>query len=209
MSLFGTLKKLAVNGGKGGEIDDLKAIIGKRAGLARQNRFVVIMNSPASSLINTDFQGLIGQALSGQIGINDFINDPRDIALLCQSTQIPGRQFNTLEYNRDMYANQIKIPYTYTNEDVTFTFLLTNDYYMKKMFDKWTEAIINSMTTYERSKPEIINASRKKRIALGSGRSVFEVNTLLKKFFEMKKMMKKMNLNKTKFSTKKLLRNFR
>ena len=73
----------------------------------------------------------------------------------------------------------------------------------------WTEAIINSMTPYERSKPEIINASRKKRIALGSGRSVFEVNTLMKKFFEMKKMMKKMNLNKTKFSTKKLLRNFR
>ena len=73
----------------------------------------------------------------------------------------------------------------------------------------WTEAIINSMTPYERSKPEIINASRKKRIALGSGRSVFEVNTLLKKFFEMKKMMKKMNLNKTKFSNKKLLRNFR
>ena len=73
----------------------------------------------------------------------------------------------------------------------------------------WTEAIINSMTPYERSKPEIINASRKKRIALGSGRSVFEVNSLLKKFFEMKKMMKKMNQNKTKFSTKKLLRNFR
>ena len=73
----------------------------------------------------------------------------------------------------------------------------------------WTEAIINSMTPYERSRPEILEASRKKRVALGSGRSVFEVNTLLKKFFEMKKMMKKMNLNKTKFSTKKLLRNFR
>ena len=73
----------------------------------------------------------------------------------------------------------------------------------------WTEAIINSMTPYERSKPNIINASRKKRIALGSGRSVFEVNTLLKKFFEMKKMMKKMNLNKTKFSNRNLLRNFR
>ena len=73
----------------------------------------------------------------------------------------------------------------------------------------WTEAIINSMTQYERSKPEIINASRKKRIALGSGRSVFEVNNLLKKFFEMKKMMKKIKLNKTKFSTEKILRNFR
>ena len=71
-------------------------------------------------------------------------------------------------------------------------------------FEKWANT-----TPYERSKPETINASRKRRIALGSGRSVFEVNTLLKKFFEMKKMMKKMNLNKTKFSTKKLLRNFR
>lgn len=152
MSLFGTLKKLAVNGGKGGEIDDLKAIIGKRAGLARQNRFVVIMNSPASSLLNTDFQGMIGQALSGQIGLNDFINDPRDVALLCQSTQIPGRQFNTLEYNRDMYANQIKIPYTYTNEDVTFTFLLTNDYYMKKFFEDWMSKIYdfnNHMLEYK------------------------------------------------------------
>ena len=73
----------------------------------------------------------------------------------------------------------------------------------------WTEAIINSMTPNERTKPEIINASRKKRIALGSGRNVFEINTLLKKFLEMKKMMKKMNANQSKFSAKKLLKSFR
>ena len=73
----------------------------------------------------------------------------------------------------------------------------------------WTEAMINSMTPDERSKPEIINASRKKRIALGSGRNVFEINTLLKKFFSMKKMMKKMSLNQSKFNAKKLLKNFR
>ena len=73
----------------------------------------------------------------------------------------------------------------------------------------WTEAMINSMTQDERTKPEIINVSRKKRIALGSGRSVFEINTLLKKFFSMKKMMKKMSLNQSKFSTNKLLKNFR
>ena len=73
----------------------------------------------------------------------------------------------------------------------------------------WTEAIINSMTPDERTKPEIINTSRKKRIALGSGRNVFEINSLLKKFLEMKKMMKKMNTNQSKFSTKKLLKSFR
>lgn len=54
------------------------------------------------------------------------------------------------------------------------------------------EAIIRSMTTKEKEHPEIINANRKKRIAAGSGRSVTEVNRLLKQFEEMKKMMKMM-----------------
>ena len=52
------------------------------------------------------------------------------------------------------------------------------------------EAIIQSMTIKERKTPSIINGSRKKRIANGSGRSIQEVNRLLKQFEEMKKMMK-------------------
>ena len=54
----------------------------------------------------------------------------------------------------------------------------------------WTEAIINSMTPAERRNPAIIDGSRRKRIALGSGRSLQEVNQLLKQFVQMKKMMK-------------------
>ena len=54
------------------------------------------------------------------------------------------------------------------------------------------EAIVLSMTPYERKHPEVIKASRKKRIALGSARSVEEVNRLLKQFEDMKKMMKMM-----------------
>ncbi len=53
-----------------------------------------------------------------------------------------------------------------------------------------TEAIIHSMTKKEREHPEIINASRKKRIAQGSGTSVEEVNKLLKQFDQMLKMMR-------------------
>lgn len=53
-----------------------------------------------------------------------------------------------------------------------------------------TEAIILSMTAKERSKPEIINASRKRRIASGSGTSVEEVNRLLRQFEQMNKMFK-------------------
>lgn len=55
------------------------------------------------------------------------------------------------------------------------------------------EAIIQSMTKKERQDPSIMNASRKKRIAKGSGRTVSEVNRLLKQFEEMKKMMKQMS----------------
>ena len=55
-----------------------------------------------------------------------------------------------------------------------------------------TEAIILSMTPYERKHPEILKASRKQRIAKGSGTTVTEVNQLLNQFEEMKKMMKMM-----------------
>ena len=57
---------------------------------------------------------------------------------------------------------------------------------------KGIEAIIHSMTPSERSKPDLINASRKKRIAKGSGTSVQEVNQLMKQFDQMSKMMKMM-----------------
>ena len=57
----------------------------------------------------------------------------------------------------------------------------------------WIDAIINSMTKDEKLKPSIINGSRRQRIALGSGRSIQEVNQLLKQFEQMKSMIKKMN----------------
>ena len=57
---------------------------------------------------------------------------------------------------------------------------------------KHIEAIILSMTPAERRRPEILNGSRRKRIARGSGRTVAEVNRLLKRFAEMEKMMNNM-----------------
>jgi signal recognition particle subunit SRP54 len=53
-----------------------------------------------------------------------------------------------------------------------------------------TEAIINSMTPRERRNPQLLNASRKRRIARGSGTSVQEINQLLKQYLQMRKMMK-------------------
>ena len=57
---------------------------------------------------------------------------------------------------------------------------------------KKTEAIIHSMTKEERSKPKVINGSRRARIARGAGVEVYDVNTLIKQFDQMNKMMGKM-----------------
>lgn len=62
----------------------------------------------------------------------------------------------------------------------------------------YIEAIISSMTPEERRDPEVINGSRRKRIAQGSGTSIQEVNRLLKQFRQTKKMMKQLNSGKMK-----------
>ena len=69
-----------------------------------------------------------------------------------------------------------------------------------------TEAIIKSMTKVEREKPEILNASRKKRIATGSGTTVEEVNKLLKQFDQTRKLMKQFSNPKqlSRFGRKKM-----
>ena len=55
---------------------------------------------------------------------------------------------------------------------------------------KRTEAIVLSMTREERTRPDILNARRRQRIARGSGSSVTEVNDLLRRFDQMRKLMK-------------------
>ncbi len=68
-----------------------------------------------------------------------------------------------------------------------------------------TEAIITSMTKKERAKPDILNGSRRKRIAAGAGVSVEEVNKLMKQYEQMKKMFKQMN---SKSGKRNMMRNF-
>ncbi|HEY2850626.1 MAG TPA: signal recognition particle protein [Gemmatimonadaceae bacterium] len=58
---------------------------------------------------------------------------------------------------------------------------------------KWVEAIVLSMTDQERKKPDLLNGSRRLRIAKGSGRPISEVNRLMDQFRDMQKMMKKMS----------------
>jgi hypothetical protein len=127
-------------------IDDFKSTIGKHQGLARNNRFLIFMRPPAQSILNIDLENIAISALSGNFKAKSLVNDPRDIALLCDSTSLPGRQIQTMDAPHLGFRNTIKHPTQYFNEDIEFTFHLTNDYYMKKMFDKWMGLIINKET---------------------------------------------------------------
>jgi signal recognition particle subunit SRP54 len=64
---------------------------------------------------------------------------------------------------------------------------------------KYAKAIIRSMTMQERENPELLNASRRQRIAKGSARPVHEVNSLIKQFEDARKMIKMMKKGKMNF----------
>jgi len=120
-------------------IDKLTSMIGKRGGVAKQNRFQVIFTPPQGSLLSG--AGIVGALISGG-GLKSMINDPRDISMLCENVTIPGRQITTVDYIAEKQS--VKIPYAFINEDVTCSFLLTNDYYMKTLFDAWLEQVFDT-----------------------------------------------------------------
>lgn len=127
-------------------IDDFKSTIGKRGGLARTNKFLIFMRPPQQSILNIDIENIAITALSGDFKASSLINDPRDIAMLCNRCSLPGRQIQTLDNPLNGFAQSVKHPTGYFNEDVEFEFHLTNDYYMRKMFDKWIGLPINQNT---------------------------------------------------------------
>lgn len=123
-------------------IDALKSTISKKGGLARTNRFNVIFTPPTASLLNINPEVLVGNLLTGQTpSIKNLINDPRDISLLCEQAMLPARSLSTLDYSANKQSN--KFPYTHIDGDVTLHFILTNDMYMKSMFDAWLSSIID------------------------------------------------------------------
>lgn len=134
-------------------IDQLKATISKKGGLSQANRFNVMFTPPQGSLLNSDPATLIGGLASGG-GLSNIVNDPRDISLLAESVNLPSSQITTLDHIAEKQS--VKIPYAVIQEEVTMTFLLTNDYYIKNMFDKWGQSIIDLETYRVAYKKDIV-----------------------------------------------------
>ena len=123
-------------------IDALKSVIGKKGGLAPANRFNVIFAPPAVSLLNLNPENIVGSIISGGFSIANLINDPRDISILCTKATLPGRTVSTFDHQDAVQQN--KYPQTFIDEEVSMTFRLTNDYYIKNMFETWMSGIFDT-----------------------------------------------------------------
>ena len=106
-------------------IDNLLAAVNKRKGFAHPNRF---------SITFPELSGIIDPVQA------------RDFEFFCESTSIPGRQILTNDYSATRQIE--KRPNGYANEDVNFVFNLTNDYFIRDVFNRWTNEVVDR-DTYE------------------------------------------------------------
>ena len=98
-----------------------------------------ILNFPNS--IFSDVSSAINQALgtgNGSNGANPTVS--RYLALQCEAAELPGRTLETADVR--IYGPSFKVPYRMQYTDTNFTFICTNDFYERKLFDRWMDAII-------------------------------------------------------------------
>lgn len=128
-------------------IDQLKALIARKGGVAQSNMFVVELPSA------------FGFA------------DPRDLNLLCRTAQLPGRQILTQE--RRYGPKATKTAYAHEHDEVAMTFMILNDYGTRRYFENWQNAVFNQGTNNVAYKSEyaqdIVIKQLKKGIALDAG----------------------------------------
>lgn len=137
-------------------IDDFKSVISKRDGLARNNRFAVVITQPRPrGLLNLSLDDVLTSFATDSFNPRKFINDPRDLAIMCESCIFPGKAIMTVEHS--MYRNAVKKPTGYVNEDASMVFVLTNDYYAKKFFEEWQDLIIDRKTYIAGYKDEYVS----------------------------------------------------
>tara|TARA_R110002167_G_scaffold8150_3_gene37783 strand:- start:4087 stop:4701 length:615 start_codon:yes stop_codon:yes gene_type:complete len=108
-------------------IDNIKSTIGRHKGLARSNRFGVFITPPKS--------------LNKSSGQSESTAEMRDMNLLCESCSMPGRQIQTFDVK--YFRQDIKTAQGFINEDISITFNLTSDFFIKRIFDDWTNLIID------------------------------------------------------------------
>ena len=115
-------------------IEQLKNTVGKHGGLAPKNRFLMFMSVP-------------GFIMPGSMS-------SYSMGLLCESVSIPGRRINVIE--RQAHKQATNVPAGHANQEIFATFTLTNDYFMKSIFDVWLAMISNPQTYALAYKKDIV-----------------------------------------------------
>ena len=88
----------------------------------------------------------------GGISLGGFISDPRDLSMLIDTAEIPGASIATQERYVDL--KPVKMPYSFTHGDASFSFICTNDYYPYKYFSTWMDSILEKEPYFVRYKEE-------------------------------------------------------
>jgi hypothetical protein len=102
-----------------------------------------ILNLPNS--VFNDVSDAISKGIGGLTGSSDSGGSlSRYLALQCEAAELPGRTLGTVDVK--IYGPTFKVPTSTQYGDMTFTFLCTNDFYERKLFDKWLETIHPSDT---------------------------------------------------------------
>jgi len=144
----------------------LSNITGK-GGPARSNRFEVILPIPpyiGKSIGNSFLEKVLNFPNSVFSDVSDAINSAigsesdrmqssnpsvsRYLALQCESAELPGRTLETADAR--IYGPSFKVPYRMQYSETTLTFICTNEFYERKLFERWMDAIIPSDTNNAR-----------------------------------------------------------
>ena len=158
--------------GVGEQVDDLEKFHPERIAnrILGMGDIVTLVEKAAETVDQEDAQEMAKKLQKGEFDLDDLLSQIRQMKKM-------GGISSMMKFIPGLSNLSDKIPQN-TNPDNSIA---------------QQEAIILSMTKYERSKPKIINGSRKKRIAAGSGTSVSEINKILKQHRKMSDMMKKLS----------------
>jgi hypothetical protein len=129
-------------------------------GLAKPSRFQVVLPIPVNvykpntsiieKILNlpnsvfNDVSDAVSKAIGGETGGSGGSSISRYLSLQCESAELPGRTIGTADVK--IYGPSFKVPTSTLYNDMTLTFLCTNDFYERKLFDKWLEYINPSDT---------------------------------------------------------------
>ena len=158
--------------GVGEQVDDLEKFHPERIAnrILGMGDIVTLVEKAAETVAQKDAEEMAKKLQKGEFDLDDLLSQIRQMKKM-------GGISGMMKFIPGLSNLSDKIPQN-TNPDNSIA---------------QQEAIILSMTKYERSKPKIINGSRKKRIAAGSGTSVSEINKILKQHRKMSDMMKKLS----------------